>query len=164
MKVSVAGGLFSDPNFGESSNVVRHSFHYERSTCVQRFQYGWLSSLMCRSRGHLTIPRKRDKLGIPSLFGIDMRLNSSQISAQLAQLPRWGRRGNRIRRTFVFDDFMQGIRFLNRVARLAEGMNHHPDISIRYNRVGLSLTTHDEGGLTIKDFSLAKKINRLTRD
>ena len=56
---------------------------------------------------------------------------------------------------------MQGIRFLNQVARLAEGMNHHPDISIRYNRVRLSLTTHDEGGLTVKDFKLARKINRL---
>ena len=64
----------------------------------------------------------------------------------------------------MFDDFIQGIRFLNRVARLAEGMNHHPDISIRYNKVRLSLTTHDEGGLTIKDFKLAQKFNRLTND
>jgi len=93
-----------------------------------------------------------------------MRLSSGQISAQHEQLPRWSRRGKRLSRTFVFDDFMQGIRFLNRVAKLAEGMNHHPDISIRYNRVGLSLTTHDEGGLTIKDFNLARKINRLVRD
>ncbi|MGA3404887.1 MAG: 4a-hydroxytetrahydrobiopterin dehydratase [Candidatus Bathyarchaeia archaeon] len=93
-----------------------------------------------------------------------MRLNQSEIATQLARLPRWNRRGQRISRTFVFDDFMQGIRFLNRVARLAEAMNHHPDISIRYNKVGLSLTTHDEGGLTIKDFKLAQKINRLTRD
>ena len=93
-----------------------------------------------------------------------MRLSSGQISAQHEQLPRWSRRGKRLSRTFVFDDFMQGIRFLNRVAKLAEGMNHHPDISIRYNRVGLSLTTHDEGGLTIKDFNLARKINRLVRE
>src|SRR5208337_508617 len=112
----------------------------------------------------LTFPRNRDKRVNLYRYGIKMRLNSRQISTQLAQLRRWRRRENRIRRTFVFDDFMQGIRFLNRVARLAEGMNHHPDISIRYNRVGLSLTTHDEGGLTIKDFSLAKKINRLKRD
>ena len=93
-----------------------------------------------------------------------MLLSSGQISAQHEQLPRWSRRGKRLSRTFVFDDFMQGIRFLNQVARIAEGMNHHPDISIRYNRVGLSLTTHDEGGLTIKDFNLARKINRLVRD
>ena len=95
---------------------------------------------------------------------LKMRLNHSQIVTQLTRLPRWNRRGKRISRTFVFDDFMQGIRFLNQVARLAEGMNHHPDISIRYNKIGLSLTTHDEGGLTIKDFKLAQKFNRLTND
>jgi len=58
---------------------------------------------------------------------------------------------------------MQGIRFLNHVARLAEDMYHHPDVSINYNKVRLSLTTHDEGGLTRKDFRLARKINRLTK-
>ncbi len=58
---------------------------------------------------------------------------------------------------------MQGMRFLNRVAKLAEGMYHHPDIRISYNKVGLSLTTHDEGGLTRKDFRLARKINRLVK-
>jgi 4a-hydroxytetrahydrobiopterin dehydratase len=56
---------------------------------------------------------------------------------------------------------MQGLRFLNRVAKLAERMNHHPDVSIHYNRIRFSLTTHAEGGLTIKDFNLARKINRL---
>ena len=101
---------------------------------------------------------------IYTVVELNMRLNQSQVSTQLTRLPSWNRRGKRISRTFVFDDFMQGIRFLNRVARLAEGMNHHPDIFIRYNKVGLSLTTHDEGGLTIKDFKLAQKINRIKRD
>jgi 4a-hydroxytetrahydrobiopterin dehydratase len=67
----------------------------------------------------------------------------------------------RIARIFIFADFPQVIRFLNSVARLAESINHHPDISINYNRIRLSLTTHDENGLTMKDFSLAKKIDRL---
>jgi len=70
-------------------------------------------------------------------------------------------RGKRISRLFVFDDFMQGMRFLNRVAKLAEGMNHHPDIDIRYNKIKLSLTTHDEGGLTMRDFKLARKIDQM---
>jgi len=55
------------------------------------------------------------------------------------------------------------VRFLNRVARLAEAMNHHPDITINYNKIRLSLTTHDEGGLTAKDFNLARKINAMKR-
>jgi len=58
---------------------------------------------------------------------------------------------------------MEGIRFLNSVAKLAEGMYHHPDVAISYNRVRLSLTTHDEDGLTRKDFQLARKINRLVK-
>ena len=53
------------------------------------------------------------------------------------------------------------MRFVNRLAKLAEAANHHPDIVIRYNKVRLILTTHDEGGLTEKDFRLANKINKL---
>jgi 4a-hydroxytetrahydrobiopterin dehydratase len=55
------------------------------------------------------------------------------------------------------------MRFVNRVARLAEAANHHPDIVIKYNKVRLTLTTHDEGGLTEKDFKLANKIDRLVK-
>ncbi len=62
----------------------------------------------------------------------------------------------------MFKDFVKSMRFVNRVATRAESMNHHPDISIRYNRVQLTLTTHDEGGLTMKDFMLARKIDRLS--
>ena len=92
-----------------------------------------------------------------------MRLSKSQIRTQLVMLPHWNLRGRRISRTFIFHNFINGIRFLNRVAKFAEDMNHHPDVTINYNRVRLSLTTHDEGGLTMKDFKLAKKINRLVR-
>jgi 4a-hydroxytetrahydrobiopterin dehydratase len=53
------------------------------------------------------------------------------------------------------------MRFVNRVARVAEAANHHPDVAISYNKVRLTLTTHDEGGLTMKDFKLASKINKL---
>jgi 4a-hydroxytetrahydrobiopterin dehydratase len=55
------------------------------------------------------------------------------------------------------------MRFVNRVATVAEASNHHPDMAINYNKVTLSLTTHDEGGLTKKDFKLACKINRFAR-
>ena len=56
---------------------------------------------------------------------------------------------------------MQMISFVNRLAKAAEAMNHHPDMSIKYNKIRLSLTTHDEGGLTSKDFRLAAKIDSL---
>ena len=92
-----------------------------------------------------------------------MKLKRNRIKTQLARVPSWKFRGQQISRLFVFDDFTEGIRFLNRVAKLAEGMNHHPDIDIRYNKVKLTLTTHDYGGLTMKDFKLAGKIDRLKR-
>jgi 4a-hydroxytetrahydrobiopterin dehydratase len=70
----------------------------------------------------------------------------------------WKLRGKCIYKLYVFKDFVQAIRFINRVAKFAESMNHHPDIDVRYDKVRLTITTHDEGGLTIKDFRLAKKI------
>ena len=69
-----------------------------------------------------------------------------------------------ISRKFEFSDFVTAMRFVNRVARLAETANHHPDITIyNYNRVKLALTTHDEGGLTVKDFRIASKINKIAK-
>ena len=91
-----------------------------------------------------------------------MKLTKLEVAKRLTSLRGWHLRGKQISRVFVFDDFAQSIRFVNRVAKRAESMNHHPDILIRYNKVQLSLTTHDEGGLTMKDFRLAGKINQLT--
>ena len=82
------------------------------------------------------------------------------MKAQLAEAKGWKLRRKEISKLFVFEDFLGGIRFVNRVARLAEAMNHHPDFDIRYNKIKLTLTTHDDGGLTMKDFKLAAKIDR----
>ena len=90
-----------------------------------------------------------------------MRLPANEVSANLRKVPGWKLQGKRISRTFIFEDFMQVIRFVNRLAKTAEAMNHHPDMTINYNKIRLSLTTHDEGGLTSKDFRLAKKINSM---
>ncbi len=90
-----------------------------------------------------------------------MRLTIRRIKMELARTVGWRLRGRNIWRTFVFEDFAQSLRFVNRVARRAEAMNHHPDITIQYNIVKLELTTHDEGGLTMKDFKLAREINRI---
>jgi 4a-hydroxytetrahydrobiopterin dehydratase len=82
---------------------------------------------------------------------------------ELAKTDGWRLRGKQISRTFAFDDFAQSLQFVNRVARRAESMNHHPDILIQYSKVRLVLTTHDEGGLTMKDFRLAQKVNRTAK-
>ena len=87
-------------------------------------------------------------------------LKSLQLKAALKTVPLWRRRGKAIVSTFKFKDFVLAIRFVNQVARLAERAQHHPDIDIRWNQVRLLLTTHDAGGLTEKDFDLARKISQ----
>ncbi|MBK9138725.1 MAG: 4a-hydroxytetrahydrobiopterin dehydratase [Verrucomicrobia bacterium] len=89
------------------------------------------------------------------------KLKPEEVMACLARVPHWTRRSAVISRTFAFRDFAAAMKFVNAVARLAEKAGHHPDIDIRWNRVTLSLTTHDEGGLTSRDFDLAARIDRL---
>jgi 4a-hydroxytetrahydrobiopterin dehydratase len=89
------------------------------------------------------------------------KLNKAQVISALASLPEWKQRGTAITRTYQFKDFPAAIKFVNAVARLAEKAWHHPDIDIRWNKVTLALTTHDEGGLTKKDFALAKQFDRM---
>jgi 4a-hydroxytetrahydrobiopterin dehydratase len=85
-------------------------------------------------------------------------LSDSEIAGRLDRLPGWERHGDAIRRTFAFADFAGAMAFVHRVAELAEAQDHHPDIDIRYSKVTLSLSTHDAGGLTERDFTLAGKI------
>lgn len=76
-------------------------------------------------------------------------------------VPGWTRRREVLRRTFEFADFVAALRFVNAVGRAAERAGHHPDIDLRWNRVTLALTTHDEGRLTSKDVALAGVCNRI---
>jgi 4a-hydroxytetrahydrobiopterin dehydratase len=80
----------------------------------------------------------------------------------MSALPAWKVEVGELARTFLFEDFRAAVRFVNRVAELAEEAGHHPDINIRYNRVRLGLATHDAGGLTAKDFDLAASIDKLS--
>jgi 4a-hydroxytetrahydrobiopterin dehydratase len=89
------------------------------------------------------------------------KLSPSQIKSALASVKLWKKKGATIVRTYQFKDFPAAIKFVNAVGRLAEKAWHHPDIDIRWNKVTLTLTTHDAGGLTKKDFALAKKFDRL---
>ena len=85
-------------------------------------------------------------------------LNVKDVDAQLEKLSGWEKSGNSIAKTFQLKDFPNAILFVGAVAQLAELAFHHPDIDIRWNKVTLTLSTHDQGGLTEKDFSLASDI------
>ncbi len=86
------------------------------------------------------------------------KLSDVEIQRALADLPGWSRRGDSVTKTFTFDHFADGISFVDRVAAAADGMNHHPDIDIRYTKITTTLSTHDAGGITQSDLDLAKKI------
>lgn len=91
-----------------------------------------------------------------------LKWDAAQIAIALASLPNWKQNGDVIFRTFQFRDFPAAIKFVNAAAEVAEHEWHHPDIDIRWNKVTLALTTHDAGGLTEKDFALAKKFDALS--
>ena len=91
-----------------------------------------------------------------------VKLEPARIILALGQLPQWQRDGEIITRTYEFKDFAAAMKFVNQVADLAEQAQHHPDLDIRWNRVALALTTHDAGGLTEKDFALAKQCDALS--
>lgn len=91
------------------------------------------------------------------------RLTDGQIEKAISEIPEWSHVGDTIQRTYAFANFVESMTFVGKVAREAEASQHHPDIMIRYNKVTLTLSTHDSGGITIKDFTLAKKADGLVK-
>lgn len=87
------------------------------------------------------------------------KFTAAEIDTRLGLLDGWVLATNEIVRTFEFKDFVLAMAFVNRVAAAAEGAGHHPDIDIRYNKVRLALTSHDAGGLTVRDFELAAMVS-----
>jgi len=90
------------------------------------------------------------------------KLSTESIKGWLSARKGWKRRANRLTKEFDFPSFRDSIVFVNRVASLADDVNHHPDIDIRYATVTVTLTTHDAGGITDKDVSLAEQIDFAT--
>ncbi len=86
-------------------------------------------------------------------------LTPEDIDAFLSAHPRWLRGGEAISRTFVLADFNEAMGFVTRVGIASEVADHHPDIDIRWNKVTLLLTTHDQAALTSKDLDLASRFD-----
>lgn len=88
-------------------------------------------------------------------------LSEQEIQEQEANLTGWIVSGSQLERTYKFRGFVEAIEFVNKLVEPAETAGHHPDIEISYNRVKISITTHDANGLTQKDFDLAKVISQI---
>lgn len=91
-----------------------------------------------------------------------MSIPEEEIKNRIEKLPDWRHENNYLVRQFEFENFLQAVDFIVKIAPIAEEMQHHPDIQIKnYNQVVVSLTTHDDGGVTDLDFDLAEKINQM---
>lgn len=91
------------------------------------------------------------------------KLSTDEIKKNLGGLPGWQLSNDTIQKEFKFKDFNQAMSFANRVAQAAEAADHHPKITIDYTRVTMSLSTHSAGGITEKDFALARQIDSAGR-
>jgi len=88
------------------------------------------------------------------------KFSELEVQDLLRKYPEWAVENGMLVRFWTFNDFVQAIAFVNRVAQLAEQAGHHPDIDIRYNKVRLGLVTHDAGGITQNDIDLAQDIDK----
>ena len=88
-------------------------------------------------------------------------LSKNEIQQKLKDMRGWSHVGKSIQKRFTLKAFVPAIDLVNKIAELAEKAQHHPDITINYNVVGIALSTHSEGGVTQKDFDLAKQIDTL---
>lgn len=88
-------------------------------------------------------------------------LTDAEIQEQAKLLEGWTVEGKELERTFKFKDFVEAIAFINKIVEPAETAGHHPDLAISYNKVKVTLTTHDAGGLTSNDFALAQVVSKL---
>lgn len=89
------------------------------------------------------------------------KLSEAEVRARLSEIPGWELAEGKLHKTFRFASFVQAFGFMSSVALVAEAMNHHPDWTNVYNRVTIALNTHDVGGISALDFTLAKRIEEL---
>ena len=90
-----------------------------------------------------------------------MKLSTADVDTRLAKLPGWTKDGDAIKRQFTFKGFPDAVAFITRLAFDAEAADHHPDLLLNYKRVTVTLTTHDQGGLTEKDFAGAGQADEI---
>ena len=88
-------------------------------------------------------------------------LSDNEIRAGLSDRPGWSLENGAICKRFAFDDFLGSVMFVNRITGAAEAANHHPDLSISWNKVTVTLVTHSQGGVTEADLAMAAAIEGL---
>jgi 4a-hydroxytetrahydrobiopterin dehydratase len=89
-----------------------------------------------------------------------LKLAGDELRRRAEALPDWRVRDDRLAKTFVFPDFVTALAFVNRIGAAAEDQGHHPDVHLAWGRVNVEISTHDAGGITESDFTLAAEVDR----
>ncbi|MCL0031446.1 4a-hydroxytetrahydrobiopterin dehydratase [Dehalococcoidia bacterium] len=89
------------------------------------------------------------------------KLTDAEVESNVKNLEGWNLIQGQLERNFVFDTFGMALEFVNKVGRIAEEQNHHPDLFIQYNKIKCSVMSHDVSAITTRDITLAKSINKL---
>ena len=92
---------------------------------------------------------------------MNLRENIRRVLMVISESKDWGNSKEKLEKTFEFEDFNDSIDFVNKVAKIAEQQNHHPDITIKYDKVKISITDHEKGGVSEKCRKLVKSINEI---
>lgn len=88
-----------------------------------------------------------------------MKLSDAEVEKRLGTLENWKFSNGKLHKEFKFETFGEAVRFIDEVAVIAASLDHHPEIYNVYNRVTLDINTHDEGGITDKDFLFARHVD-----
>jgi len=89
------------------------------------------------------------------------KLSAAEIEKSLSELNGWKVENKNLKKRFSFSNFSEALAFVNQVGEIAEQQDHHPDITFGWGYAEFSITTHDTGGITVFDFALAEKIERI---
>lgn len=89
------------------------------------------------------------------------KLSKEEIENNLKELNNWNAEGKLIKKNFKFKNFAEALEFVNKIGKIAEAADHHPDITFGWGYARIELTTHDTGGLTDNDFDVAEKIDKI---
>lgn len=154
MMASYYGQMFGNETTQKAANFN----HLILGAVIFAVAWGWALATS------LSLLRGVSKVSLESLESFaagQVKLDEARIILGLSALPQWRREEQTISRSYEFADFVAAMKFVNAVASLAEQAQHHPDIDVRWNKVTLALSTHDAGGLTQKDFALARQCDSL---
>lgn len=99
---------------------------------------------------------------VPCEIGTKPMEHEEAEKLRLSSTPSWGLVDDHIEKNYTFKDFKEAMAFINKIADIAEGEGHHPDIFVSYNKVTITLMTHASKGLTMNDFIVAAKIDKLS--